>query len=167
MVFVDLHISEYVVYETGESRGSLGTDDTNASYEEAVHSTLDEAEDMLHAASNLGFLAVILLLLVCQRMVTIPFLADDGYHATLHDHIVLGFIANIEIQRLSVVLFLNERTYDIGVVDTGICGYILLNEFGLLVCLGMELIAIVHLAALLGPACIGILMALLVWLVIP
>ena len=25
LVFVDLHISEYVVYETGESRGSLGT----------------------------------------------------------------------------------------------------------------------------------------------
>ena len=25
LVFVDLHISEYVVYETGESRGCLGT----------------------------------------------------------------------------------------------------------------------------------------------
>ena len=31
LVFVDLHISEYVVYETGESRGSLGTDDADAS----------------------------------------------------------------------------------------------------------------------------------------
>ena len=161
-----MHISEYVVYETGESRGSLGTDDADASDEGAVHGTLDEAEDMLHAASNLGLLAVILLLLVCQRMVTMPFLADDGYHATLPDHIVLGFIAGIEIQRLSVVFFLNERLYDIGVVDTGICGDVFLNEFGLLVCLGMELIAIVLLAALLGPACIGILMALLVWIVI-
>ena len=167
LVFVDLHISENVVYKTGESRGSLGTDDADASDKGVVHGTLDEAEDMLHAASNLGLLAVILLLPVCQRMVTMPFLADDGYHATLPDHIVLGFIAGIEIQRLSVVLFLNERFYDIGVVDTGICGYVFLNELGLLVCLGMELIAKVLLAALLGPACIGILMALLVWLVIP
>ena len=160
LVFVDLHISEYVVYETGESRGGLGTDNADASDEGAVHGTLDEAEDMLHAASGLGLLPVILLLLICQRMVTMPFLADDGYHATLPDHIVLGFIAGIEIQRLSVVLFLNERLYDIGVVDAGICGCVFLNEFGLLVCLGMELIAKVLLAALLGPACIGILMAL-------
>ena len=167
LVFVDLHISKYVVHETGESRGSLGTDDADASDEGAVHGTLDEAEDMLHAASDLGLLAVILLLLVCQRMVAMAFLADDGYHAPLPDHIVLGFISGIEIQRLSVVLFLNERIYDIGVVDTGICGYVFLNEFGLLVCLGMELIAIVLLAALLGPAGISILMALLVWFVIP
>ena len=115
LVFVDLHISEYVVYETGESRGCLGTDDADASDKGAVHGTLDEAEDMLHAASGLGLLAVILLLPVCQRMVTMPFLADDGYHATLPDHIVLGFIAGIKIQRLSVVLFLNERIYDSGV----------------------------------------------------
>ena len=81
LVFVDLHISEYVVYETGESRGSLGADDADASDEGIVHGTLDEAEDMLHAASGLGLLAVILLLPVCQRMVTMPFLADDGYHA--------------------------------------------------------------------------------------
>ena len=73
LVFVDLHISEYVVYETGESRGGLGTDNTDASDEGAVHCTLDEAEDMLHAASGLGLLAVILLLLICQRMVTMPF----------------------------------------------------------------------------------------------
>jgi len=34
-----LHISEYVVHETGESRGSLGTDDADASDEGAVHGT--------------------------------------------------------------------------------------------------------------------------------
>ena len=68
-----MHISEYVVYETGESRGSLGTDDADASDEGAVHGTIDEAEDMLHAASNLGLPAVTLLLVVCQRMVAMPF----------------------------------------------------------------------------------------------
>ena len=47
LVFVDLHISEYVVYETGESRGCLGTDDADASDKVAVHGTLDEAEDCL------------------------------------------------------------------------------------------------------------------------
>jgi len=70
---------------------------------------------VLHAASGPGLLTVVLLLLVCQRMVAMAFLTDDRSHTTLPDHIVLGFIAGIEIQRLSVVLFLNERLYDIGV----------------------------------------------------
>ena len=32
LVFVDLRISKYVVYETGESRGSLGPNDADAAY---------------------------------------------------------------------------------------------------------------------------------------
>lgn len=32
LVFVDLRISKYVVYETGESRGSLGPNDADATY---------------------------------------------------------------------------------------------------------------------------------------
>ena len=32
LIFVDLYISEYIVYETGESRGSLGPNDADATY---------------------------------------------------------------------------------------------------------------------------------------
>ena len=73
----------------------------------------------------------------------------------------------IEIQRLILVLLLNEGFDDVGVMDAGIRSDVFLDELGLLVGLGMELIAVVLLTALLRPACIGVLVALLVRLVIP
>ncbi len=50
-----MHISEYVVYMTGESRGSLSTSVADVSDEGAVYGSLYEGEDMLHAASNPAF----------------------------------------------------------------------------------------------------------------
>jgi len=108
-----LHISEYVVYETGESRGSLGTDDADTADERAVHGALDEAEDVLHTASGLGLLAVALLLLVCQRMVTMAFLTDDRSHSALPDHIVLRLVACIKIQLLAGSIT-DVQTTDLG-----------------------------------------------------
>ena len=95
-------------------------------------------------------------------MVTMAFLADDRYHAILPDHVVLGFIAGIEMQRLTIVPILNERFYDIRIVDVGIRGGVFLNEFGLLVCLGIKLIAIVRFIAPLAVAGIRVLVTLLV-----
>ena len=95
------------------------------------------------------------------------FLTDNRSHTTFPDHFVLRLVACIEIQWLAFVFLPNEGFDDIGVMDAGICGDVLLDELGLLVSLGMELISIVLLAALLGPAGICILVALLVGLVLP
>ena len=95
------------------------------------------------------------------------FLTDNRSHTTFPDHIVLRLVACIKIQWLAFVFLLNEGFDDIGVMDTGICGDVFLDKLGLLVGLGMEFIAVVLLTALLSPAGIGILVALLVGLVLP
>ena len=124
-----MHIPEYVVYQTGEGSCSLGTGDSDASDKRAVHGSLYETEDVLHAAPDLGLLAVVLPLLVCQGMVTTALLADDRYHAALPDLILLRLVAGIEIQGLVPVFLLDEGLDDVGVMDTGIRGDVLLNEF--------------------------------------
>ena len=78
-----------------------------------VHRTLNEAEDVLNATSVLGLDAVVLLLFVGQRVVAMPFLADDGIHSFLPDNVVLGFIAGIKKEVLSFILLLYERIDDI------------------------------------------------------
>ena len=113
LVFVNLYISEYVVHETCKSCGCLCSDNANTSDEGAVHRPLDEAKDMFYSASGLGFQTIVLLLLVCQGMVTVAFFTDDWNHAALSDHIILADIAGIKTQLLAFVFFFYERFYDV------------------------------------------------------
>ena len=100
-------------------------------------------------------------------MVTTALLADDRYHAALPDLIVLRLVAGIEIQGLVPVFLLDEGRDDVGVMDTGIRGDVLLNEFCPLVGLDMLLVPVVNLVAFLGPAGIDVLVAFLVELALP
>ena len=112
---------------------------------------------MLNAASVLGLDAVVLLLLVGQRVVAMPFLTNDRIHPTLSYDIILRFIASIKIQVLPLIFVLYERFDDIGVVNTCISGMILLYEFGLLVSLDMILVTIVIFTTFLCPSGINVL----------
>ena len=87
--FIDLYIFEFVVYETDESRYSLGTDDYDAADKRTVHETLDETEDVLHTTSCLGLWVVVQLLIVGKKMISIVFLTDNRNHTTFLDYIVL------------------------------------------------------------------------------
>ena len=109
----DLYISEYVIDEVGQSIGCFGSHHSDAADKRTVHRTLNEAEDVLNAASDLGFDAVVLLLFVDQRLVAMTFLADDGIHSFLPDNVVLGFIAGIKKEVLSFNLLLYKRLDDI------------------------------------------------------
>ena len=84
-----MYIFEFVVYETDESRYSLGTDDYDAADKRTVHETLDETEDVLHTTSCLGLWVVVQLLIVGKKMISIVFLTDNRNHTTFLDYIVL------------------------------------------------------------------------------
>ena len=109
-------------------------------------------------------LTITAFLFVSQGMVLVSFLADDGIHAALDDHILLAFVSGIKPEVLSLVLLINERLDDIGVVHAGRRGVVLLDELCLLVGLDVVLVAIVLLSALLRPAGINVLVAALVGL---
>ena len=109
----DLYISEYVIDEVGQSVGSLGSHYSDAADKRAVHRPLYEAEDVLNAASALGLDAVVLLLLVSQRIVTMSLLTNDGIHSILPDDVILGFIASIKEQVLPFILLFQERLDDV------------------------------------------------------
>lgn len=109
----DLYISEYVIDEVSQSIGCFSPHHSDAADKRAVHGSLNEAEDVLNAASVLGLDAVVLLLLVSQRIVTMSLLADDGIHSFLPDDLTLGFIACIKEQVLPFVLLFDERRDDI------------------------------------------------------
>ena len=109
----DLYISEYVIDEVGQSIGSFSPQHSDAADKRAVHRSLNEAEDVLNAASVLGLDAVVPLLLVSQRIVTMSLLANDGIHSFLPDDVLLGFIACIKEQVLPFILLFDERFYDI------------------------------------------------------
>lgn len=75
----DLYISEYVIYEVGQCVGSLGSHHSNAADNRSVHCSLNETKDVFNQTSCLGFSAVVLLLLVGQRVVAMPFLTMIGF----------------------------------------------------------------------------------------
>ena len=77
----DLYISEYVIDEVGQSIGCFGSHHSDAADKRTVHRTLNEAEDVFNTASVLGLDAVVLLLLVGQRIVAMSLLTDDGMHS--------------------------------------------------------------------------------------
>ena len=95
-------------------------------------------------------------------MVPVAFLADNGVHAALRDVILLPDVSGIEPEVLPLVLILNKRFNDVGVVYAGIGGVVLLDELCLLVGLDVILVAIVVLATLLRPAGVYVLVAALV-----
>ena len=83
---VNLYISEYVIDEVCQSVGCFGSHHSDAANKRAVHCSLYESEDVLNAASVLRLYAVVLLLLVSQRVVAMSFFADDRIHpAFLYD----------------------------------------------------------------------------------
>jgi len=94
-------------------------------------------------------------------MIPVALLADNRLHAALRDDILLADIAGIKPQILPFVFLLYKRLDDIGVVDAGICGSVLLNKFRLLVGLHVVFVAVVPLAALLRPSGIGVLVGTL------
>lgn len=100
-------------------------------------------------------------------MVLVAFLTNDGVHSALLDHLPLALIPGIKPKVLSLVLLLNKRFNDIGVMHAGICGVVLLDEFCLLVGLDVVFVAIVVLAALLRSSGIDVLVAALVGLALP
>ena len=75
----DLYISEYVIDEVGQSIGCFGSHHSDAADKRTVHRTLNESEDVLNATSVLGLDAVVLLLLVGQRLAV--------YSSFLHDSV--------------------------------------------------------------------------------
>ena len=89
MVNVDLYISEYVIYKVGQCVGSLGSHHSNAADNRAVHCSFNESKDVFNQTSCLGFSAVVLLLLIGQGIVAMPFLTDDRIHPTLSYDIIL------------------------------------------------------------------------------
>jgi len=109
-------------------------------------------------------LTIAAFLFISQRMVLVSFLANDRIHAALDDHILLAFVSGIKPEVLPLVLLINKRLNDIGVMHAGSCGMVLLDEFCLLVGLDVVLVAIVILTALLRPAGIDVLVAALVGL---
>ena len=109
----DLYISEYVIDEVGQSIDSFSPHHSDAADKRSVHRSLNEAEDVLNAASVLGLDAVVPLLLVSQRIVTMSLLANDGIHSFLPEDVLLGFIACIKEQVLPFILLFDERFYDI------------------------------------------------------
>ena len=109
----DLYISEYVIDEVGQSVGSLSSHYSNAADKGAIHRPFYEAEDVFNAASVFGLDAVVLLLLVSQRIVMMSLLANDGIHSILPDDVILGFIASIKKQVLPFILLFQERFDDI------------------------------------------------------
>ena len=97
-------------------------------------------------------------------MIPVALLADNRLHAALRDDILLADIAGIKPQILPFVFLLYKRLDDIGVVDAGICGSVLLNKFRLLVGLHVVFVAVVPLAALLRLSGIGVLVGTLMGL---
>ena len=93
---VDLYISEYVVDEVCRSIGSFGSHHSYATYERAVHRSLDKSKVMLDTASILGLYGIVLLLSIGQRIVAMPLLTDDGIHSFLSDDVILGFVTGIK-----------------------------------------------------------------------
>ena len=82
-----LYISEYVIDEVGQSIGRFCSHHSDAAYKRSVHRSLNEAEDVLNAASVLGLDSVVLLLLVCQRIATMPILTNDRIHHTGYPYV--------------------------------------------------------------------------------
>ena len=119
---------------------------------------------MRHLVCGVRLLTVALLLLVGQGMVPVAFLADNGFHAALRDIILLPDISGIEPEVLPLVLILDKRLNDVGVVYAGIGGVVFFDELRLLVGLDVVLVAIVVLTALLRPAGVNVLVAALVGL---
>lgn len=95
-------------------------------------------------------------------MVLVALLTDDGIHTTLGDNILLADVSSIKPEVLPLILFVNERLDDIGVMHAGSRGVVFLYEFCLLVGLDVVLVAIVPLTTLLRPAGINVLVAALV-----
>lgn len=84
---------------------------------------------MFHSASRFGLDTVVLLLFICQRMITMPLFTNYGVHATFSYNIFLCLIASVQIQVLSFVRILNERIDNLGIMDTCICCIVCLYEF--------------------------------------
>ena len=144
MVVNDLYISEYVIDEFGQGVGCFSSHHSDTADKRAIHRSLNEPEYVLNTASVPALDAVALFLLVGQRVVSMPFLTDDGIHSILPYDVILGFIACIKKEVLSFVILFDERLYDIGVVYTCVCRVVFLYEFGLLVCLDVILVTQNH-----------------------
>lgn len=100
-------------------------------------------------------------------MVAMALFADNRVHSTFTDNLIFRLIPGIKVQVLSFVTFLYKRLDNIGVMDTCVRGCICFNELGLLVSLDMCLVAEVRFTAFLRVSRICILMAFLVWIVVP
>ena len=100
-------------------------------------------------------------------MVAVFLFTNDWVHPTFTHNVVFRLIPGIKIQVLPFVAFLYKRFYDIGVMYACVSGGIRFYELGLLVCLDMSLVAIMRLTTFLRVSCVCVLVAFLVWLVVP
>lgn len=98
----NLYISEYVISEVGQSVGSLGSHHPDATDKRTVHHSLYKAEDVLNAASVLGLDAVVLLLLVNQRVVAKHHTANElNYRMSLLSFLFVFIILLIPLSKSS------------------------------------------------------------------
>lgn len=134
---------------------------------QTVHAPLHEAEDMLHTAADFGLLPVVGLLNLCQRMVSVSFLAYDGSHSVFPYLVLLAGISGIKIQGFPLVLLREQGGDLLRVVHAGRCRLVGEHDLRFGTDLGVVLVPVVALTALLRPTGVDILMAFLVRVVIP
>ncbi len=109
---------------------------------------------MLHAAPHFRLLAVVLLLLVSQRMTLLAFLADYRSHVLRFHHIFHPTISRVEPCRFSVGLLGRLCQYArrlLGVVAIGCTHRVVLYELGLVAYLHVVLVPVEPLATFLHP----------------
>ena len=69
-----------VVNKIGQTDIEFSTSDPDRTKRDSVHGTVHKSEYVLDPATGFGFLSVAFLLLIGQRLATIPFFADTVFH---------------------------------------------------------------------------------------
>ena len=100
-------------------------------------------------------------------MIAVSLLADDGTHRIGLDNIFPALISSINIKALAFVLVRDKLRDNIGVMDAWYCGMVGLYEFWFLVNLRMTFVSIMFLIPFLSPTYVNVLVAFLVWVVVP
>lgn len=102
-------------------------------------------------------------------MIAVAFLANDGHHLGFPDlpFLIGADITGIKEQLLALVVLCQQRSYYLTVMDFRRGCPVFLDKLAAGIGLDVSLVTIERLAAFLCPACINVLVALLVRLVIP
>ena len=122
---------------------------------------------MFHAAACLGFQPVVLLLLLRQRMASVTLLAYPVLHLILFQRFLLTHIRAVRIQFLTLVLFVQQVVKRLGVVRFRRCRLLTDYQLAFGVTFDVVLVAEIVNATFLCPTGVRVLLAFLVWFVVP